>query len=158
MKSFLEFLIENENQSSVENKKGSRVWVIAGDDLSIVQGLSHKEAFSSIYFGGDDQTVPRDKNLHASSWGSIVKNRHGIDVVNIVTSEGPLKQPQRFVGLRRVVNQDDIDTRKGAVEKFQNHFGGDPFLIDAGENGFHTATQHIKHLDTLAGHTTRIDR
>ena len=139
MKSFLEFLIEN-------NSSNNFIFVVDGDgNLDTAHhSLDHETAFSSMYFGDRHhefwRPIPRNRSLYASSWGRVVNG-----VATIVTPEGGVSSG----------NEDDVFDRLHAITRLREHLGpkGIPFMIHAGaEDGreiLHSPTQHEIHLTGL---------
>jgi len=148
MKSFLEFLIENMAQSGYvspqKNSNNNFIFVVDGDGnlATAHHSLYHETAFSNMYFGDryyeEGLPIPRDRSLHASSWGRVDDG-----VVSLVTPEGGISSG----------NEDDVFARLHAITRLREHFKEIPFMIHAGaEDGrekLHSPRQHEKHLTGL---------
>lgn len=147
MKSFLEFLIENNSNNNFRNF----IWAVDGNrEFSTAPShLDHITAFDPIYFGHDQQKIPTrngrvNYGLVARSWGRVVDG-----VATIVTPEGA--EPPSNVRNKRTL-EDDIFDRIHAIEQLEQ-FPGIVFHAGAedGKAILHSPTQYKKHLTSFLG-------
>jgi len=155
MKSFLEFLIEN-------NSEKNFIWAVNGDG-NLMTAPPHEDHFVfDLYFGHDyhahlggwDGKVPDDSRV-ARSWGRVDDG-----VATIVTRKGAWSSDwnsreqfsSKFGRRNKRSLEDDIFHRIHAIEQLEK-FPGIMFHAGAedGKATLHSPTQHKKYLTSFLG-------